>query len=123
MTFAATRINLRDALAVWRRTVEVHLRLWKMNLIAPAIEPVFSVLAFGWGLGALVAGKVSGISYLSFVAAGILGFPVLMRALFKPPYAAYFRLVYQSTSDAILATPVEAESLASAEFLGRFTND
>src|SRR5229473_2573488 len=46
MTLAATQVNLRDALAVWRRTVEVHLRLWKMNLIAPAIEPVFSVLAF-----------------------------------------------------------------------------
>ena len=71
--FAIARINLRDALAVWRRDVEVHLRLWKMNLIAPVIEPVFSVLAFGWGLGALVAGKVSGISYLSFVGAGILG--------------------------------------------------
>ena len=42
MTLAATHVNLRDALAVWRRTVEVHLRLWKMNLIAPAIEPYHS---------------------------------------------------------------------------------
>src|SRR5215510_7439983 len=122
MTFAATRVNLRDALAVWRRNVEVHLRLWKMNLIAPAIEPVFSVLAFGWGLGALVAGKVSGISYLSFVGAGILGLTVLMRAMFETTYAAYFRMVYQSAYDAILATPVDAESLAFAEILWAITH-
>ncbi len=121
-SLAITQINLRDALAVWRRTVEVHLRLWKMNLIAPAIEPVFSVLAFGWGLGALVAGKVSGISYLSFVGAGILGLTVLMRAMFETTYAAYFRMVYQSTYDAILATPVGAESLAFAEILWAITH-
>ncbi|HVS80382.1 MAG TPA: ABC transporter permease [Pyrinomonadaceae bacterium] len=121
-SLAITQINLRDAFAVWRRDVEVHLRLWKMNLIAPAIEPVFSVLAFGWGLGALVAGKVSGISYLSFVGAGILGLTVLMRAMFETTYAAYFRMVYQSTYDAILATPVDAESLAFAEILWAITH-
>ena len=119
---AALRVNLRDVYAVWLRDVEVHLRLWKMNLIAPAIEPVFSVLAFGWGLGALVAGKVSGISYLSFVGAGILGLTVLMRAMFETTYAAYFRMVYQSTYDAILATPVDAESLAFAEILWAITH-
>jgi lipooligosaccharide transport system permease protein len=119
---ATTQVNLRDAAAVWRRTIEVHLRLWKVNLIAPAIEPVFSVLAFGWGLGALVAGQVSGISYLSFVGAGILGLTVLMRAMFETTYAAYFRMVYQSTYDAILATPVDAESLAFAEILWAVTH-
>src|SRR5438552_14984627 len=122
MTLAATQINLRDALAVWRRNVVVHLRLWKLNLVAPIIEPVISVLGFGWGIGALVAGKVMGISYLSFAGAGVLGITVLMRAMFETTYAAYFRMVYQSTYDAILATPVDAESLAFAEILWALTH-
>src|SRR2546426_1919389 len=122
MTLAATRINLRDALAVWRRNVVVHLRLWKLNLVAPVIEPVISVLGFGWGIGALVAGKVTGISYLTFAGAGLLGVTVLMRAMFETTYAAYFRMVYQSTYDAILATPVDAESLAFAEILWAITH-
>src|SRR5438046_1185498 len=112
MTLAATHINLRDALAVWRRDVAVHLRVWKMNLVAPIIEPVISVLGFGWGIGALVMGQVAGISYLSFAGAGLLAITVLMRAMFETTYASYFRMVYQSTYDAILATPVDAESLA-----------
>jgi|SRR5438552_5636095 len=122
MTLAATQINLRDALAVWRRNVVVHLRLWKLNLVAPIIEPVISVLGFGWGIGALVAGKVTGIPYLTFVGAGLLGVTVLMRAMFETTYAAYFRMVYQSTYDAILATPVDAESLAFAEILWAITH-
>src|SRR6266403_4121791 len=122
MTIAATQINLRDALAVWRRNVVVHLRVWKMNLVAPIIEPVISILGFGWGIGALVAGKVTGISYLTFAGAGLLGVTVLMRAMFETTYAAYFRMVYQSTYDAILATPVDAESLAFAEILWAITH-
>src|SRR3989442_4142154 len=122
MRFSITQINLRDALAIWRRNVVVHLRLWKLNLVAPIIEPVISVLGFGLGIGALVAGKVTGISYLAFVGAGLLGFTVLMRAMFETTYAAYFRMVYQSTYDAILATPVDAESLAFAEILWAITH-
>ncbi len=122
MTLAATQINLRDVLAVWRRNVVVHLRLWKLNLVAPIIEPVISILGFGWGIGALVAGKVTGISYLTFAGAGLLGVTVLMRAMFETTYAAYFRMVYQSTYDAILATPIDAESLAFAEILWAITH-
>src|SRR6266576_7069418 len=122
MTIAATQINLRDALAVWRRNVLVHMRVWKMNLVAPIIEPVISVLGFGWGIGALVAGRVAGISYLSFAGAGLLAITVLMRAMFETTYASYFRMVYQSTYDAVLATPVEAESLAFAEILWAITH-
>lgn len=113
---------MRDALAVWRRNAVVHLRLWKLNLVAPIIEPVISVLGFGWGVGALVAGKVSGTSYLTFAGAGVLGVTVLMRAMFETTYASYFRMVYQSTYDAILATPVDAESLAAAEILWAVTH-
>jgi lipooligosaccharide transport system permease protein len=119
---AISRVNLLDALAVWRRNVLVHLRIWKLNLVAPIIEPVISILGFGWGIGALVAGRVSGISYLSFVGAGLLGITVLMRAMFETTYASYFRMVYQSTYDAILATPVDAESLAFAEILWAITH-
>jgi lipooligosaccharide transport system permease protein len=112
---AFSRLDLRDALSVWLRHFGVYLRLWKMELAAPLIEPVFMVLAFGWGVGALVASNVAGMPYLSFVGAGVLAFAAVSRALFESAYGAYFRMVYQSTFDAILATPVEVESLAFAE--------
>jgi lipooligosaccharide transport system permease protein len=114
-TPAFFKLNLFDSLAVWRRHFEVYLRLWKMELAAPLIEPVFMILAFGWGIGALIASQVGGMPYLSFVGAGVLSFAAISRALFECAYGSYFRMVYQSTFDAILATPVEVESLAFAE--------
>src|SRR5256885_4099511 len=119
---AIASVDFRDALAVWRRNLAVHLRVWKLNLVAPIIEPVISILGFGWGIGALVIGRVAGISYLSFAGAGLLAITVLMRAMFETTYASYFRMVYQSTYDAILATPVDAESLAFAEIAWAITH-
>src|SRR6185369_8551039 len=114
---AIASVDFHDALAVWRRNLVVHLRVWKLNLVAPIIEPVISVAGFGLGIGALVAGRVSGVSYLSFVGAGLLSITVLMRAMFEMTYASYFKMVYQGTYDAILATPIDAESLAVGEIL------
>ena len=112
---AYARVNLADAFAVWRRHLEVYLRLWKMELAAPLVEPVFMIFAFGWGVGSLIASEVTGLPYLSFVGAGVLAFAVVSRAMFETAYGSYFRMVYQATFDAILATPVEPESLAFAE--------
>lgn len=112
---AFSNLNVRDSFAVWQRHLGVYLRLWKMELAAPLIEPIFMVFAFGWGIGSLIASEVSGMSYLAFVGAGVLSFSVISRALFESAYGSYFRMVYQSTFDAILATPVEVESLAFAE--------
>lgn len=121
MSWAISKIDLTDAVAVWRRNLRVYLRLWKTELIAPVIEPIFTFFAFGFGVGALVTSQVAGMTYLSFVGAGVLAFTVLMRAVFEMTYGAYFRMVYQSTYDAILATPVNAESLAFGEILWAVT--
>ncbi len=115
MSLALLKVDLTDAFAVWRRNSRVYLRLWKTELIAPIIEPIFTFFAFGFGVGALVGSTINGLSYLSFVGAGVLAFTVLMRVVFEMTYGAYFRMVYQSTYDAILATPVNAESLAFGE--------
>jgi len=98
LTFAFSKLDLTDAFAVWRRNFRVYLRLWKTELIAPVIEPIFAFFAFGFGVGALVASRVEGMSYLAFVGAGVLAFTVLMRTVFEMTYGAYFRMVYQSTT-------------------------
>jgi lipooligosaccharide transport system permease protein len=121
MSLALSKIDLTDVFAVWQRNSRVYLRLWKTELIAPIIEPIFTFFAFGFGVGSLVASQVEGLSYLSFVGAGVLAFTVLMRAVFEMTYGAYFRMVYQSTYDAILATPVNAESLAFGEIIWALT--
>jgi lipooligosaccharide transport system permease protein len=114
---ALAQVNYGDLARVWRRNYDVYIRLWRTELLAPLFEPVFTVVGFGWGVGSLVAGKVMEVPYLTFVGAGILAFTALLRALFECTYGSYFRMVYQSTFDAVLCTPVQVESLALAEIL------
>ena len=102
---AIAKVNVTDLVQVWRRNYDVYVRLWRTEMIAPLFEPLFSVVGFGWGVGSLVAGQVMGVPYLTFVGAGLLTFTVLLRALFECTYGSYFRMVYQSTFDAVLCTP------------------
>jgi lipooligosaccharide transport system permease protein len=115
--FVLTNVNFGDLARVWRRNYDVYIRLWRTEMIAPLFEPIFTVIGFGWGVGSLVAGRVMGVPYLTFVGAGLLAFTALLRSLFECTYGSYFRMVYQSTFDAILCTPVEAESLALGEIV------
>lgn len=113
--FALAQVNYGDLIHVWRRNYDVYIRLWKTEMIAPLFEPIFTVIGFGWGVGSMIAGNVMEVPYLTFVGAGLLSFTALLRALFECTYGSYFRMVYQSTFDAILCTPVEVESLGLAE--------
>lgn len=112
---ALANVNLGDMSRVWRRNYDVYIRLWRTEMLAPLFEPVFTVIGFGWGVGSLIAGSVMNVPYLTFVGAGLLAFTALLRALFECTYGSYFRMVYQSTFDAVLCTPVEVESLALGE--------
>ncbi|MBL8186790.1 MAG: ABC transporter permease [Acidobacteria bacterium] len=112
---ALAQVNYGDLIRVWRRNYDVYIRLWKTEMIAPLFEPIFTVIGFGWGVGSMIAGNVMDVPYLTFVGAGLLAFTALLRALFECTYGSYFRMVYQSTFDAILCTPVEVESLGLAE--------
>ena len=111
------RVDMVDVLVVWRRNYEVNLKSWRAEVFPPLLEPTVSILAFGWGIGSLIAAQVMGMSYLTYVGAGILVVTGMVRAVIECTYGAYFRMVYQSTYDAILSTPIRVESLGSAEIL------
>ena len=114
---ALAKINIFDAYSVWQRNYKVNLKLWRAEVFPPLLEPTVSILAFGWGIGSLIASKVMGIPYLNFVGAGILVVTGMVRAIIECTYGSYFRMVYQSTYDAALSTPIGVESLGTGEIL------
>ncbi len=106
----------RGALAVWRRNVLV----WR-KLIGPARvmnfgEPTLYLLGLGFGLGAFI-GEMSGMSYLSFLASGIIASSAMTTATFEGMYSVYTRMVPQQTYEALLATPLEVDDILAGEML------
>ena len=98
----------------WQRNRDVFFRLWRSEAPGVVIEPVIVLLAFGYGLGAFIGG-VEGQSYIQFLAPGIIASYAMFSAIFEATYAAFVRMVFQNTYDAILATPLNAEDIIAGE--------
>lgn len=104
------------AVAVWRRNILV----WR-KLLIPAIlmnfgEPALYLLGLGFGLGHFV-GEMSGMSYLAFLASGIIASSAMTTATFEGMYSVFTRMVPQKTYEAILATPLEVDDILAGEML------
>jgi len=105
---------------VWYRDLLVYRATWWTNLLPPMLEPILYFLAFGAGLGVLV-GRLrwqgQEVSYLEFIAPGLVAISVMFSAVFETSYGSFVRMYYQKTFDAILATPLTLEDVLVGEIL------
>jgi len=108
------------ALLVWRRNADVFFKTWKTNFLPSILEPLMYLLAFGAGLGGLVAGLVYAgveIEYVRFIAPGLVAISIMYGGFFECTYGSFVRMHYQKTFDAIIATPVSIEDVITGEIL------
>jgi lipooligosaccharide transport system permease protein len=105
---------------VWQRDAVVWQKTWLIGFLPPLLEPLLYVVAFGFGLGGLIgalAWQGAKVSYLAFLAPGIVGAGVMNAAFFETTYASFVRMYYQKTFDGILATPLSMEEIVTGEVL------
>lgn len=105
---------------VWQRNFDVYRATWKVNFIPPLLEPLLFLFAFGYGLGQMVKSVDYGgveVSYLRFIAPGLIAVAVMNHSFFETTYASFVRMYYQKTFDAILSTPLTVEDVVLGEML------
>ena len=68
--WAPPRLSARFV-PVWRRNFLVWRKLFVERLLTNVIEPLLTIVAFGYGLGSLLP-EVDGVSYLQFLASGAI---------------------------------------------------
>lgn len=102
------------ALPVWRRNASTYRRVWLSNLLGHLADPLFYLAVLGFGLGSLMP-PVEGMSYLTFLFAGVVAGAAMSSACFECSYGSFLRMSAQGTFDAILATPVSVADLAGGE--------
>lgn len=101
---------------VWQRNGDVFLRLWRVEFWPGFIEPLFVLLAMGFGLGAFVV-LGQGESYLQFIAPGLVASSAMFSSCFECTYGSFVRMSFQKTFEAILATPLGVEDIVMGEIL------
>ncbi|RCW39704.1 lipooligosaccharide transport system permease protein [Halopolyspora algeriensis] len=99
---------------VWKRETTLFRRYWVSTTFAAVVEPVIYLLAFGFGLGSLIA-VMNGIPYIEFLGTGVVATSVLFTSAFSGMFQTFVRRKFQATYDAMLAAPVDVHELVTAE--------
>jgi lipooligosaccharide transport system permease protein len=117
--FRAPQLSWRW-LPVFRRNLLVWRKLAVPSLVGNIAEPLITLVAFGYGLGALV-GQVqldgNAVPYILFLASGSICMSAMNAASFEALYSAFSRMHVQRTWDGIMNAPVRLDDVVLAEML------
>ncbi len=100
--------------AIWLRNARVWRKHVMSSLIGNLGQPLLFLIAMGYGLGRDIE-VIEGMTYLQFIAPGLVASAVMYSAAFETTYGSYTRLSIQKTYEAILITPLEINDLVLGE--------
>jgi lipooligosaccharide transport system permease protein len=102
--------------AVWRRNYLVWKKLAAESVLGNIIEPLFYLVGFGMGFGAMLP-EVDGVRYIAYLAGGTICYSTMMAASFEALYSGFARMHVQRTWEGILNAPVSLEDVVFAEWI------
>ncbi|MEY3762880.1 MAG: Daunorubicin/doxorubicin resistance ATP-binding protein DrrA [Pseudomonadota bacterium] len=105
---------------VFLRNLLVWRKLALPSLVGNIAEPLMWLVAFGYGLGALVGEVTTGgqqVPYILFLASGSICMSAMNAASFEALYSAFSRMHMQKTWDGIMNAPVRLDDVVMAEML------
>ena len=105
---------------VFLRNLLVWRKLAIPSLVANIAEPLMWLVAFGYGLGALVGEVTLGedkVPYILFLASGSICMSAMNAATFEALYSAFSRMHVQKTWDGIMNAPVGLDDIVFAEMI------
>jgi lipooligosaccharide transport system permease protein len=103
-------------MAVWRRNYLVWKKLAAESVLGNIIEPLFYLVGFGMGFGAMLP-ELEGVSYIAYLAGGTICYSTMMSASFEALYSGFARMHVQRTWEGILNAPVSLEDVVFAEWI------
>ena len=117
--WSAPRLSLRFW-PVFMRNLLVWRKLAIPSMVGNIADPLIALVAFGYGLGALVGQVKIGdatVPYIVFLGGGYICTSAMNAASFEALYSAFSRMHVQKTWDGILNAPVSLDNILFAEML------
>jgi lipooligosaccharide transport system permease protein len=113
-------ITLWGIYSVWRRHAKVYQKTWLVNFLSPVTEPIFYLLAFGYGFSPLIKDLTyqgQQVSYLTFIAPGIISLGLVFQPFFEGAYGSFTRINYQKTWQSMMTAPISYAEVFLGDWL------
>ena len=110
------RFELDAVLGVVAREWILYGQSWRATTFAAIVEPTIYLLAFGFGMGALI-GNLAGFSYIEFLGTGIVAVSVMFQSMMPAVINTFIKRRYLRTYQAVLAAPVDVREVVTGEAL------
>jgi lipooligosaccharide transport system permease protein len=96
------------ALAVFEHQLVAYRRLWRGTLASSFLLPILFLLAMGLTVGRYIDARSQalGVSYLDYIAPGVLASTALQIAVFESSYPVFSNFMWNRTYHSMKATPV-----------------
>src|SRR2546423_12690896 len=111
---------MSGTLRILEHNLLVYRRTWKGSIFASFVAPVLFLGAMGFGLGSLISRgpsrTVDGVSYLAFLAPGLLAASAMQSAWGETTYPILARIQWLRTYEGMLATPIRVLDVLAGEF-------
>ena len=109
------------ALRVFEADARVYRRTWRGSAISSFLNPILYLAAMGVGLGSLIdqnlPGGVEGVSYLTFLAPGLLVATAMQTGASEGSWKVMAGIKWSKTYHAKLASPIGVPSLVAGHML------
>src|SRR6202165_6342608 len=111
---------MTGALRVLEHNLIVYRRTWKGSVFMSFVSPVLFLAALGFGLGSLISRgpvrTVDGLSYLAFLAPGLLVATAMQSGYVETTFPIMARIQWERTYAGMLATPLRVLDVLAGEF-------
>jgi lipooligosaccharide transport system permease protein len=101
---------------VWRRNLLVWRKLAIPSMLGNLADPMLYMLGLGYGLGSMLP-QMQGVSYVAFLAGGVVCSSTMFTASFEAMYSAFSRMHVQRTWDAIINAPLTLDDVVTGEWI------
>lgn len=108
------------ALSYCAQRLTAYRHFWRSSLISSVLEPALFLAAMGLTLGVLVdrgRGLPGGLSYLEFLAPGLLAAAAMQVGTFESTYPVLGAIKWDKTYEAVLATPAGVADVLVGQLL------
>ena len=107
---------LKRIYSVWFRHMRVYTKHLFSNGFPPFLEPLFFIAGIGLGLGKYV-GMIDGMSYIHFLAAGMIVPPAMFTSSFECTFGTFIRLEFDKVYDGMVSASLTVRDLFVGEIL------